>query len=97
MILLIIIQGEDLKNKGLQDIEHAMEHMEKAKNNYIWDYFKDIEGLRKHRLSALKDCANDMRNRVNDMFPLLYLLYRLKMQNLIFFFLHIFYLCMLID
>jgi hypothetical protein len=53
--------GEDLKNKGLQDIEHAMEHMEKAKNNYIWKYFKDIDGLRKHRLSALKDCTNDMR------------------------------------
>jgi len=53
--------GEDLENKGLQDIEHAMEHMEKAKNNYIWDYFKDIEGLRKHRLSALKECANDIR------------------------------------
>ncbi|QPA33027.1 class I SAM-dependent methyltransferase [Thermaerobacillus caldiproteolyticus] len=52
---------EDLELKGLQDIEHAMEHMEKAKNNYIWDYFEDIEGLRKHRLSALKDCVNDMR------------------------------------
>lgn len=52
---------EDLYNKGLQDIEHAMELMEKAKNNYIWDFFKDVEGLRKHRLSALKDCANDMR------------------------------------
>lgn len=53
--------SEDLKNKGFQDIEHAMEHMQKAKGNYIWDYFKDIECLRKHRLSALKDCANDMR------------------------------------
>lgn len=53
--------GEDLKNKGLQDIEHAMEHMEKAKNNYKWDYFNSIEGLREHRLSALQDCANDMR------------------------------------
>ncbi|MBV7508650.1 SAM-dependent methyltransferase [Bacillus sp. sid0103] len=52
--------GEDLKNKGLQDIEHAMEHMQKAKSNYIWDYFKDVDGLRKHRLSALKECANDM-------------------------------------
>ena len=31
--------------------------MEKAKSNYIWDYFKDIEGLRKHRLSALEDCT----------------------------------------
>ncbi|MFB5281855.1 SAM-dependent methyltransferase [Peribacillus sp. Hz7] len=53
--------GEDLENKGLQDIEHAMEHMESAKNNYVWEYFKDIDGLRKHRLSALKDCTNDMR------------------------------------
>jgi hypothetical protein len=52
---------EDLENKGLQDIEHAMEHMEKAKNNYMWDDFKDIEGLREHRLRALKDCVNDMR------------------------------------
>jgi len=52
--------GEDLKNKGLQDIEHAMEHMEKAHNNYKWDYFKDIEGLRNNRLSALQDCTNHM-------------------------------------
>jgi ubiquinone/menaquinone biosynthesis C-methylase UbiE len=53
--------SEDLKNKGLQDIEHAMEHMQKAQNNYKWDYFKDIKGLRSHRLSALQDCANDMK------------------------------------
>ncbi|MEH7388367.1 SAM-dependent methyltransferase [Bacillus sp. JJ1521] len=53
--------GEDLKNKGLQDIEHAMEHMQRAKDNYKWDYFNDIEGLRNHRLSALQDCTNHMR------------------------------------
>ncbi|MFB5663722.1 SAM-dependent methyltransferase [Alteribacillus sp. HJP-4] len=53
--------GEDLKNKGLKDIEHAMDHMQKAKDNYKWDYFNDIEDLRKHRLSALTDCANDMK------------------------------------
>lgn len=53
--------SEALENKGLQDIEHAMEHMKKAKNNYVWDYFKDIEGLKKHRMRALKDCSNDMR------------------------------------
>ena len=52
---------EKLENKGLQDIDHAMEQMERAKRNYVWDYFKDIEGLRKQRLSALKDCADDMR------------------------------------
>jgi hypothetical protein len=53
--------NKDLFDKGLQDIEHAMDHMQKAKTNYIWDYFKDVEGLRKHRLSALSDCAKDMR------------------------------------
>ncbi|MBO0992958.1 methyltransferase domain-containing protein [Bacillus sp. SD088] len=52
---------EDLHNKGLKDIEHAMELMEKAQNNYIWDYFINIGGLRKHRLSALENCTNDMR------------------------------------
>ncbi len=52
--------GEALEMKGMQDIEHAMEHMQKAKNNYSWDYFKDIDSLRDHRLSALKDCVNDM-------------------------------------
>ncbi|MFY0761987.1 SAM-dependent methyltransferase [Metabacillus dongyingensis] len=52
---------EDLYNKGLQDIEHAMELMDKAKSNYIWDYFKDINDLRKYRLNALNDCAKDIR------------------------------------
>jgi hypothetical protein len=61
--------GEDLENKGLQDIEHAMVHMEKAKRNYIWDYFKDVEDLRKQRLSALKDCANDMRESTDRYVP----------------------------
>lgn len=53
--------SEDLKNKGQMDIEHAMEHMEKAKRNYKWDYFNDIEGLKKHRLSALRECSQDMK------------------------------------
>ncbi|MFC4323092.1 SAM-dependent methyltransferase [Litchfieldia salsa] len=52
--------GEALKNKGLQDIEHAMKHMRKAQNNYKWDYFRDIEGLRRNRLSALEECTTDM-------------------------------------
>jgi hypothetical protein len=52
--------ADDLKNKGLRDIEHTMENMEKAKGNFIWNYFKNVEGLRKHRVSALKDCTNDM-------------------------------------
>ena len=52
--------SDDLKSKGLKDIEHAMEHMEKAKGNYIWDVFKDVEDLRKHRLNALEHCTKDM-------------------------------------
>jgi hypothetical protein len=54
-------EGEALENKGLQDIEHVMAHMEKVRSNYIWDYFKNVEDLRKHRLSALSQCANDMK------------------------------------
>lgn len=53
--------SEDLKNKGQMDIEHAMEHMERAKANYKWDYFNDIDGLKEHRLSALRDCSEDMK------------------------------------
>ncbi len=53
--------GADLQNKGLRDIDHAMEHMAHVKNHYVWDYFKDLHGLRKHRMSALTDCARDMK------------------------------------
>ncbi|WEG14509.1 SAM-dependent methyltransferase [Pullulanibacillus sp. KACC 23026] len=60
---------EDLKNKGLQDINHAMENMEKAKSNYKWNYFNDIEDLRKHRLSALQDCANNMEKNSERYIP----------------------------
>ena len=52
--------GKDLKNKGLQDIEHTMKHMQMAKENYKWDYFGDVAGLKKHRLNALQDCTDDM-------------------------------------
>ncbi|WP_163530165.1 class I SAM-dependent methyltransferase [Halobacillus ihumii] len=51
---------EDLKSKGQEDIAHTMEHMEKAKTNYIWDYFKNIHHLKEHRQRALNDCAADM-------------------------------------
>lgn len=35
--------------------------MKKTQNNYKWEYFKDIEGLRSHRLSVLQVCVNNMR------------------------------------
>jgi len=53
--------GEELKNKGLQDIEHAMEQMEISKSNYNWKYFRNVEDLKKNRIMALNDCANDMK------------------------------------
>ncbi|KKI90419.1 SAM-dependent methyltransferase [Bacillus sp. SA1-12] len=52
---------EDLKMKGLQDINYAMEHMEEAKDNYIWNYFQDLQDLKKHRQDALIDCTDDMK------------------------------------
>ncbi|WP_078382763.1 SAM-dependent methyltransferase [Sutcliffiella halmapala] len=52
---------EDLEDKGLLDIDHAMEHMEKAKDNYVWDYFKNIEGLKTQRLRALIECTKDRK------------------------------------
>ena len=52
---------DDLEAKGLQDIRHAMETMEQAKSNYVWDYYGDVEGLRRHREQALRDCVQDMR------------------------------------
>ena len=60
---------KDLYNKGLQDIEHAMKRMTEAHNNYIWDYFKDIESLRQDRLSALENCTNDMETSSNRYIP----------------------------
>jgi len=51
----------DLERKGLADIEHTMKHMEEAKENYVWDYFQDIDALREERNRALKDCVDDIR------------------------------------
>lgn len=51
---------EDLRSKGLKDIEHAVKNMKNTKELYQWEYFKDIEGLRDHRLSALTDSLTSM-------------------------------------
>ncbi|MBD1379777.1 class I SAM-dependent methyltransferase [Metabacillus arenae] len=52
---------EDLKNKGFEDIEHAMEHMEKVRDHYVWEHFTDVEDLKTKRLAALNACTNDMK------------------------------------
>ncbi|SFJ30197.1 hypothetical protein SAMN04487936_101596 [Halobacillus dabanensis] len=53
--------AEDLKAKGQEDIQHAMAHMDKAKTNYVWKYFEDIDQLKEHREKALLDCTEDMK------------------------------------
>lgn len=52
---------DDLESKGLQDTEHAMETMERAKDIFIWDFYENVQGLGKHRHQALHDCVKDMR------------------------------------
>ena len=52
--------SEELKHKGLQDMQHVMDSIDKVKENYEWDYFDNVENLRKHRLSALEECTKDM-------------------------------------
>ena len=51
-----------LEKKGYQDLEHTMINMEKIKSNYSWDFFKDVESLKMHRETALKECVGDMKN-----------------------------------
>jgi hypothetical protein len=52
---------EELQKKGIQDLEHAMTSMESVQTNYVWDYFKSVEELKKHRYQALSDCSYDMK------------------------------------
>ncbi|WP_173918974.1 SAM-dependent methyltransferase [Halobacillus sp. Marseille-Q1614] len=59
----------DLKAKGEEDIQHAMAHMEKAKSNYVWDYFEDINQLKEHREKALLDCTQDMKKNSERYIP----------------------------
>lgn len=61
--------SEDLKSKGLRDVIHAMEHVRRGQKNYKWNYFKNVEHLKSHRLSALQDCAKDMKNHSEKYIP----------------------------
>lgn len=58
---------EQLYQKGLDDIEHAIEGISKVKENYKWDYFNSIDELEKQRNSALHNCVRHMKQ-----FPELY-------------------------
>jgi hypothetical protein len=60
---------QQLKEKGIQDLEHAMNSVAKVQENYVWDYFKSVAGLQKHRIQALTDCSNDMKLSPNRYVP----------------------------
>ncbi|MDZ5782382.1 SAM-dependent methyltransferase [Marinococcus luteus] len=50
----------DLKQKGLEDIEHAAAHITKAEDNYKWNYIRSVKDLKSRRNQALHDCSEDM-------------------------------------
>lgn len=51
---------EELKEKGLNDIEYTLEKIEQVKNRCRWDHFKNVEELKNERLQALTQCIEDM-------------------------------------
>lgn len=52
---------DELAEKGVQDIEHAMSELDKVQGNFVWDYFKSIEDLTQARSKALNDNIKDQR------------------------------------
>jgi hypothetical protein len=52
---------DELADKGIQDIAHAMSEMDKVQGNFVWDYFKSIADLTQARRKALNDHTKDRR------------------------------------
>ncbi|GAF64641.1 hypothetical protein BTS2_1534 [Bacillus sp. TS-2] len=61
--------AEELETKGLNDINHVTEHMKKITRQYKWDYFKDLEELKQHRIKALKEFIKDLQNNRESYIP----------------------------
>ncbi|WP_445491292.1 SAM-dependent methyltransferase [Niallia sp. 03133] len=61
--------NEELANKGEKDLKHAMESVEKAKKQYVFDYFQNVEDLAQHRERALIDCTVDMKQNSERYIP----------------------------
>lgn len=55
-------QNQDLYEKGLEDIKHTVDSLEKVKDHYVWNYFQDISGLKASRKEALTACYKDRAN-----------------------------------
>jgi hypothetical protein len=52
---------DELADKGIQDIAHAMSEMDKVQDNFVWNYFKSIADLTQARSKALNDHTKDRR------------------------------------
>lgn len=59
--IVYFFDHQELKQKGLLDIEHMTNEIQKVKQNYIWNFFKDVESLKNTRLQALNDCFQHMQ------------------------------------
>lgn len=53
------MQGEQLLRKGSADIEKAMLAISQVKDNYRWDYYGEVDGLRAFRKAALAQFYRD--------------------------------------
>ncbi|MBY3620299.1 SAM-dependent methyltransferase [Acinetobacter sp. CUI P1] len=53
--------ADELAEKGIQDIVHAMSEMDKVQDNFVWDYFESIADLTQVRNKALNDNIKDQR------------------------------------
>ncbi|VAX17425.1 hypothetical protein MNBD_NITROSPINAE01-733 [hydrothermal vent metagenome] len=54
--------GPNLKammDSGLEDIDHVVDAVAKEKQKYIWDYYHDLDGLKKQRAEALQKFSED--------------------------------------
>lgn len=54
--------ADELADKGVQDIEHAMFELDKVRDNFVWDYFESIEDLTQARSKALNNNIKDQRH-----------------------------------
>lgn len=52
---------EELEEKCTKDLEITMQKMVEAKDLFKWDFFKDIEDLRKHRKRAYSEFIKDYK------------------------------------
>lgn len=54
-------EADELKLKGLQDVEHAMEYVDSNKERFVWNDMGDIHHLKTERLTALTLTTEDRR------------------------------------